>query len=927
MRHCFVVSLCVFIAAVGAATPGVAQDRAPTHAVGQVPTGPLAGGVLAAAQAATRSPTGAKSGGAMGAVGMELALLYYQHQRAGAGGVQRLRAAAIRGASGTAKDARRIGARIHHPVSADGESVTVEAVASEGTAPLLNALRGLGLDRGAAAGNLVSGRLPIRSIRAAAQLRELRGMVPAYAHLRVGRVGSEADTAHGVFSVRDERDLDGTGEKVCVLSDSYNRSTQTVTSASDDVQTGDLPGADNPVGRTTPVDVLDDASGTDEGRAMLQLIHDLAPGAALGFHTAVGGTSVFASGIRDLATTGNCSVIVDDIGYNIEPFYQDGPVSNAVDDVVQNEGVAYFSAAGNDGQNSYEAPFRNSGQAGIISGSATRHDFDPSAGTDTRQDIAIAPGGFFRIFSFQWTDPSSIVQGSAGADTDLDIALVDPGGTVAVESSDNSDTDGNGLPVESLSFTNNGSTTRRLDLVIEKAAGPDPDSVKYVYFAEGAEITEYDTKGATIFGHPMAEGAMAVAAAPFFETNAYDASVDPARLNSFSSKGGLSILFDQSGSPLPSPEVRKKPDVTGVDFIDNTFFGRDLSGSIDGDSFPNFAGTSAAAPNVAAIAALMRQERDLTPSEVYNQLEGNALDITERRNDQGNVESIASGWDPWSGHGFVEAKRVFADVFDIQIAEADASGTPLELSWRVREGVSIQSYNIDRRYFGEGFTALATPGGSPVQFSNPGLGVYTYRIGWTRTDGSTGTQTAVDTVGFRDVTATVNFQGEGRRQSIEVEGTLPPGTRETFSYRGERRPGIAGDFRSLDGSMPMKMGDRVRFTADRQPTGTQFYRIRATDDQGNTIASSAASVETGIGPYPNPARSTVTINLRTDVSQSVQVQVYDELGRRVYANRRALAGGAATKFTIDVGRWSSGVYFLRLRGETFTKVRKFIVRR
>jgi hypothetical protein len=882
---------------------------------------------MSAARAATQGPAGAKSGGAMGQVGLELALLYYQYRQAGAVGVQRLRTAATRVPSGSAAAAQSIGARTHFPVSADGTTVTVEAVARGGTAPLLEALQGIGLERGTTAGNLVSGQLPIRAIRAAAQLEGLRGLIPAYARGRVGRVGSEADTAHSVFEVRAERDLDGSGEKVCVVSDSYNRATQTVTSASDDVQTGDLPGADNPDGRTTPVDVLDDASGTDEGRAMLQLIHDLAPGAALGFHTAVGGTSVFASGIRDLATTGNCSVIVDDIGYNTEPFYQDGPVSNAVDDVVQNEGVAYFSAAGNDGQNSYEAPFRNSGQTGVISGSSVQHDFDPSGGTDTRQEITVGPGGVFRIFSFQWADPSSIVGGSAGADTDLDIALVDSEGTIVAESSRNSDADGNGVPFESLRFANSGSTTQTLDLVIEKAAGPDPDAVKFVYVTQGGQIEEYDTKGATIFGHPMAEGAMAVAAAPFFETNAYDPSIDPARLNSFSSKGGLSILFDQSGNRLASPEVRKKPDVTGVDFIDNTFFGRDLTGAIDGDSFPNFAGTSAAAPNVAAIAALMLQERDLTPNEVYEQLEANALDMTERRNDQGNVESIASGWDPWSGHGFVAAKGVFADVFDIQIAEADASGTPLALSWRVREGVSIQSYDIDRRYFGEGFTDLATPGGPPVQFSNPGLGGYTYRIGWTRTDGDTGTQTVVDTVGFRDLTATTGFRGVGQRQSIEVTGTLPPGTRASFSYRLERRAGTRGDFVPRDGLAPEEVTTRVRFAADRQPTGIQFYRIRATDDRGNTITSPAASVETGIGPYPNPARRSVTINLRTDASQSVQVQVYDELGRRVYTNRQETTAGTATKFQIDVGQWSSGVYFLRLRGDTFTKTRKFVVRK
>ena len=39
---------------------------------------------------------------------------------------------------------------------------------------------------------------------------------------------------------------------------------------------------------------------TDEGRAMLEIVHDLAPGAALAFHTAEGGQANFARGILAL---------------------------------------------------------------------------------------------------------------------------------------------------------------------------------------------------------------------------------------------------------------------------------------------------------------------------------------------------------------------------------------------------------------------------------------------------------------------------------------------------------------------------------------------------------------------------------------------------------------------------------------------------
>ena len=47
-----------------------------------------------------------------------------------------------------------------------------------------------------------------------------------------------------------------------------------------------------------PVFNLDDASGTDEGRAMAELIADIAPAADLSFHTATGGQAEFAEGLE-----------------------------------------------------------------------------------------------------------------------------------------------------------------------------------------------------------------------------------------------------------------------------------------------------------------------------------------------------------------------------------------------------------------------------------------------------------------------------------------------------------------------------------------------------------------------------------------------------------------------------------------------------
>jgi hypothetical protein len=69
------------------------------------------------------------------------------------------------------------------------------------------------------------------------------------------------------------------------------------------------------------------AGSGDEGTAMLEIVHDLAPGAQLYFATAVNSDASFAANILALKNTYGCDVIVDDVTYLAEGAFQDGPIA------------------------------------------------------------------------------------------------------------------------------------------------------------------------------------------------------------------------------------------------------------------------------------------------------------------------------------------------------------------------------------------------------------------------------------------------------------------------------------------------------------------------------------------------------------------------------------------------------------------------
>ncbi|HEX4464786.1 MAG TPA: S8 family serine peptidase [Solirubrobacterales bacterium] len=552
--------------------------------------------------------------------------------------------------------AKDLGIPAHGPGSLlrEGNRVLVELKYNGGAAAAAAAARGAGaevIDVNARYGVIAAavrpdelstlGHLPQVSAATEVVTPIVAGLAQASVPPCFGADTSEGDDQLHAAQARAEFGLDGSDVKVGILSDSFDLDALTPTGAREDVLSGDLPGAGNPCGYSTPVEVLDDseAEGEDEGRAMAQIVHDLAPGAAISFATAFKGLTPFADNIKALAANG-ASVIADDISYFEEPFFQEGPVGNAITEVTE-DGVSYFSAAGNNnlrraGRNiaSWEAPeYRDahSCPAAVQALSAELEgegrsglnpfhcmNFNPGGPADTTFGITVAAGASL-VADLQWAEPWE------GVKTDLDAFLLNPGGEVISDSVDRN-VSRTHRPYELVGWENETGGPVTVRLAINRWAGGADPRLKFALLENGSGVTatEYespsgeDKVGPTIFGHNGAEDATSVGAISFGASEAPEA---------FSSRGPVTYYFgpvagETPATALGSPQVLVKPDVVATDGGANTFFGECLG------SVWRFYGTSAAAPHAAAVAALMREgDPTATPADISQAMRESAVPV------------------------------------------------------------------------------------------------------------------------------------------------------------------------------------------------------------------------------------------------------------------------------------------------------------
>jgi subtilisin family serine protease len=479
---------------------------------------------------------------------------------------------------------------------------------------------------------IIQGWLPYENLEEAAEAGfVVKVTPPSYAHTRAGSLTTQGDAVLGSDDVRNILGFDGTGVKIGVISDG-------VDSLAMSQATGDLPGF---------VDVGSNANGGDEGTAMLEIIHDIAPGADLAFYTAFPTSMNFLNAITFFMNNG-VDIIVDDVGFLTQPYFQDGELAQAAQNAVDN-GIIFVSAAGNDAQRHYQAFYIDDGG---LDPDDDLHNFGAAAGGSS--DVGMTyeiPGGGLAAFFLQWSDPFG------SSSNDYDLFIVDSFSGDILDSGTNPQ-NGNDDPFEFAIVENDGFGSLLVEIIISKFSGT-PQTLEMNFNLDG-DLTEFNVPEDAIFGHPAAPGVLATAAFDWKTPNT---------IESFSSHGPSSIISPSDATistRAAITELRQKPEFSAPDCVSTTVSG-----------FTTFCGTSAAAPHAAAVAALVLEAIEFTESnatlgdttiakrqvvEVKNALTSTAVDLGQ------------PGFDNISGFGRINA---FAAVQSVLAAGPTPTPTPI----------------------------------------------------------------------------------------------------------------------------------------------------------------------------------------------------------------------------------------------------------
>ncbi|MEU4190735.1 hypothetical protein AB0E69_02460 [Kribbella sp. NPDC026611] len=460
---------------------------------------------------------------------------------------------------------------------------------------------------------LVSASVPPDKLDAVAALGWVTALRPSVRpQVDVGPVTTEGVQLHKA-DLAQASGLTGRGQKIGAISGDVDH-------IADAIAQGELP---------ADVQVLQQAASydDDEGTAMLEIIHDLAPGAKLAYASTQDTNAQYVEAFHTLANAG-VTMIAEDIALDDEPVFQQG-IGAATAEALARHGIFVSSSAGNLGaRHAPRMPAVGTGAgADGATGPFTNCPTNPDnvvklRGDDTSYNLNLLPGATV-MPTLQWSEPRAIYPTAGqGGFTDLNLYLMDSTGTNCLAYSNAVQANGVGDTIEQFIYQNTTGAAQTVKLVVDvqgtstATKAPTLD-LRWRALSAGVQTLDPPERAgsmnpdANYLGFATSAGAV----------NA-SVSVDPKTtpLESYSAAGPIQLVTTTrcpGGKPGPCTGISGKGTVSfpapywlasdGVSVSGAGGFGSGtcpttLTGAC------RFFGTSASAPTAVGVAALTRQE-------------------------------------------------------------------------------------------------------------------------------------------------------------------------------------------------------------------------------------------------------------------------------------------------------------------------------
>ena len=664
--------------------------------------------------------------------------------------------------------------------------VLMDAVTDDNLAQLTAA--GAVVEISDAAHRRVQARVPVGRLQIVSALPMVNAVrLPTYGRRRIGAVTTEGDTILHADQVRQQFSVDGTGVRVGVISDGLKGVFATGCTACGGVDSGPISTLDLPaatgirdsngvlysvsggiVGRSflanndleglppaTPACGFKGAGA--EGTALLEIVHDLAPGAHLTFANADTDLA-FSQAVNFLAASND--IVLDDIGFYGEPYDGTSGVSSNTAAALNNNGYpirAYYTSVGNDADEHYYGAYVDSGIDGTsfsgVANSGHVHLFRPTSdttdvlglGSQPYNLIQLPQNGEASIF-LTWDDPFG------RSSNNYDLYLVQRSTGKVVASSTNAQS-GNQDPVETIDYVNQGAADFFQIVVQNVRNSAQPKNLNIFSFEPECasagplvlapprhERHNYNTAGHSVSAQSDSAGSptsvVAVGAI---------CSASAAASGSFSGGPADESCLDTSNSTIeffssrgPTLDGRVKPDITAIDGVSVTGAG----------SFPTpFFGTSASPAHMGGIAALILESAGCLLNRSANSVDPATGRATLRSLIFKNADALG-GTTP-------------NNVFGVGRVDAIAAARATVPTWSGSANLSFDGNST--------FGAQLYPG--QLGFSDPNQCALT-ALKWTGNCGSSPAATLACPVGTTAVSVAASNNGLGFSDSVDLQITV-----------------------------------------------------------------------------------------------------------------------------------------------------------